>query len=214
MELRTFEKLDFERMPKLFRQNFFNAITGFKSLNLVGTINQNEQTNLAVFSQVLHLGADPALIGILVRPDSVPRHTLSNIESVGFFTLNHVRKEMVKQAHQTAARYATDISEFDAVGLTPVFVDGFRAPFVQEANIRIGLRWVETIPISANQTKLVVGAVQQVILPESAVKTDGFVDVNMAGTITVSGLDAYYTTQKLVRFSYAKPSVPLIEIPF
>lgn len=214
MELRTFEKLDFERMPKLFRQNFFNAITGFKSLNLVGTINQNEQTNLAVFSQVLHLGADPALIGILVRPDSVPRHTLSNIESVGFFTLNHVRQEMVKQAHQTAARYAADISEFDAVGLTPVFAVGFRAPFVQEANIRIGLRWVETIPISANQTKLVVGAVQQVILPESAVKTDGFVDINMAGTITVSGLDAYYTTQKLVRFSYAKPSVPLTEIPF
>ncbi len=214
MVLKTFGKQDFDGMPKHFRRNFFNAITGFKSLNLVGTISPTNQTNLAVFSQVLHLGADPALIGILVRPDVVPRHTLSNIEAVGYFTLNHVHRDFVEKAHQTAARYPGEVSEFEAVGLTPFFDPEFRVPFVQEATIRIGLQWRETIPIQINQTKLVVGEVHKVILPDFAMGEDGFVDIHKAGTLTVSGLDAYYDTNKLVRLSYAKPFVPLTQISF
>lgn len=214
MILKSFEAQDFKKMPKLFRQNFLNGITGFKSLNLLGTINLKKQTNLAVFSQVIHLGADPALIGVLVRPDSVPRHSLENIEEMGCFTLNHVSKEFVGKAHQTAARYPAEVSEFEAVGLTPFYNHGFCAPFVQEAHVRIGLHWRETISISANNTKLVVGEVIFVLLPESALHEDGFVDLHQAGTLTVSGLDAYYETEKIARFSYAKPSVPLQKIPF
>ncbi len=36
---------DFERMEKNFRTLFFNTLSGFKSLNLVGTISSQGQNN-------------------------------------------------------------------------------------------------------------------------------------------------------------------------
>jgi hypothetical protein len=34
--------------------------------------------------------------------------------------------------------------------------------------------------------------------------SDGFIDLENAGTITVSGLDSYHSTKKIERLSYAK----------
>ena len=36
-----------------------NSLSGFKSLNLIGTINNQGQTNLAIFNSVVHIGANP-----------------------------------------------------------------------------------------------------------------------------------------------------------
>lgn len=191
-------------MEQRFRTQFINSITGFKSLNLVGTINKHGMTNLAVFSQVVHLGANPSLIGIIVRPDSVPRHTLANIAETGYFTLNHVLESFIRQAHQTSARYPEEVSEFTATGLNPLFSEVIEAPYVAESNIRIGLQWRETIPIPLNGTLLVIGEVVEVFLPGDCLGADGYVDLNEAGTITVAGLDAYHRTEKIVRLPYAK----------
>lgn len=191
-------------MEQRFRTQFINSITGFKSLNLVGTINKHGMTNLAVFSQVVHLGANPSLIGIIVRPDSVPRHTLANIAETGCFTLNHVLESFIRQAHQTSARYPEEVSEFTATGLNPLFSEVIEAPYVAESNIRIGLQWRETIPIPLNGTLLVIGEVVEVFLPGDCLGADGYVDLNEAGTITVAGLDAYHRTEKIVRLPYAK----------
>jgi len=95
----TFRASDFERMEKQFRTNLINSLSGFKSVCLVGTQNKDGITNLAIFSQVFHIGANPALMGMLVRPDSVRRDTLTNLQETGYFTLNHIRANFFKQAH-------------------------------------------------------------------------------------------------------------------
>lgn len=212
--LKTYHTADFEQMPQLFRTQFFNSLTGSKSINLVGTINTTGQTNLAIFAQVFHLGADPSLIGMIVRPDSVPRHSLENIEETHVFTLNHIKPNFIEQAHQTSARYDKTISEFDVVGLSPYFTDALMAPYVKESDIRIGLKYVEKIQLKSNNTVLVVGEIIELMLPEKSVGEDGFIDLHAAGTITGSGLDAYYSTNKLQRLSYAKPDKALTQIPF
>ncbi|TAF64426.1 MAG: flavin oxidoreductase [Cytophagales bacterium] len=195
---------DITQMQDRYRRNFVNALTGFKSLNLVGTIHTTtHQTNLAVFSQVFHIGANPALIGILFRPDSVPRHTLENYENTGYCTLNHVQASFYKQAHQTSARY--DYSEFEAVGLTPFFSEHCKAPYVAESSLKIGLQWQERLDIRLNGTVLVIGSVVEVFLPENCLLEDGFIDIEKAGSITCSGLDSYHNTQIIGRLPYAKP---------
>jgi hypothetical protein len=50
------------------------------------------------------------------------------------------------------------------------------------------------------------------MLPDDILLEDGFVDLQSAGSLTSSGLDAYYTTQKLSRLSYARPNVPLEDL--
>lgn len=128
---------------KLYRTNFVNSLSGFKSANLIGTFSKEGKTNLAIFSSVIHVGANPPVIGMLVRPASVPRHTYINVKEIGYFTINHINKEIFKRAHQTSARYDYEVSEFDECGLTPDYSEVVKAPYVKESKIKIGCRFVE-----------------------------------------------------------------------
>jgi flavin reductase (DIM6/NTAB) family NADH-FMN oxidoreductase RutF len=206
----TFRASDFEQMEKQFRTNLINSLSGFKSVCLVGTQNKDGITNLAIFSQVFHIGANPALMGMLVRPDSVRRDTLTNLQETGYFTLNHIRANFFKQAHQTAARY--EVSEFEAVGLTPLYSEFVKAPYVAESHVRIGLSFAERHNLAINSTVLIIGKVEEVFAPANCITADGYLDIEKAGTITCSSLDSYHTTHRLARLSYAKPDKPLTEI--
>jgi flavin reductase (DIM6/NTAB) family NADH-FMN oxidoreductase RutF len=198
-----FTESDFPRMEKQFRTNLINALSGFKSVNLVGTANAQGMTNLAVFSQVFHVGANPPLMGMLIRPDSVPRHTLSNLLETGFYTFNNILPGFYQAAHQTSARYA--VSEFEACGFTPEFSQHHPAPYVRESSVKIGLRFVEKHELAVNGTIMVIGGVVEIICPDGCVAEDGYLDIEKAGSITCSGLDGYHTTQQLARLPYAKP---------
>jgi flavin reductase (DIM6/NTAB) family NADH-FMN oxidoreductase RutF len=140
-----------------------------------------------------------------MRPDSVERHTLSNIMETGCYTINHINSSMYEKAHQTSARYPKNVSEFDAAQLTPQFKDGFMAPFVKESHIQIGMEFKERIEISINQTSMIIGEIKFVHYPANCLLEDGFIDIEKAGTITSTGLDSYHTTQVLKRLEYAKP---------
>jgi flavin reductase (DIM6/NTAB) family NADH-FMN oxidoreductase RutF len=194
--------LDFE---KLYRINFINSLSGLKSANLIGTISKEGKTNLAIFSSVIHVGANPPLMGFLMRPVSVERHTYNNIKETGYYTINHINKEIYKQAHQTSARYEKDISEFDACGLTAELSEIIKAHYVKESKIKIGLKFVEEQEIKFNGTIFIVGEIVEIILPDDAVSKDGYVDIEKAETIAISGLDSYHETKRIARLSYAKP---------
>ena len=79
--MKHFNLEDIENMSNLYRLNLINSVTGYKSAHLIGTVSSEGYENLAVFSSVVHLGSNPALIGIILRPTSVPRHTHSNMKS-------------------------------------------------------------------------------------------------------------------------------------
>lgn len=197
-------------MEQRYRATFINSLGGFKSVNLIGTKNKKEQSNLAIFNSIVHLGANPPLVGMIVRPDSVERHTYENILETGFYTLNHLNETIYKQAHQSSARYLRHESEFEATGLSEEYKNGFFAPFVKESSIQIALELREKQELIINGTILVIGEIKEVYLPRHALSADGCVDLEKAGTITCSGLDTYSKTIKLARLSYAKPG----KLPF
>jgi flavin reductase (DIM6/NTAB) family NADH-FMN oxidoreductase RutF len=142
-----------------------------------------------------------------MRPVSVERHTYTNIKETNHFTINHINKEIFKQAHQTSARYEKDISEFDECGLTPEYSEIIKAPYVKESKIKIGLKYVEENEIKFNGTVFIVGEIVELILPEEIISKDGCVDIEKAGTIAISGLDNYHDTKRIARLAYAKPGV-------
>jgi flavin reductase (DIM6/NTAB) family NADH-FMN oxidoreductase RutF len=188
------------------RAHLINSLGGFKSLALVGTSDSKENTNLAVFSSVFHVGANPPLIGLIFRPSPPERNTYSNIIETGFYTINHVNETIYKQAHQTSARYDKEISEFEITGLTPEYKDAFFAPYVSESNIQLGIEFKEKIDLTINNTILIIGEITQIYIPETCLSADGFVDIEKANTVTCSGLDSYHKTVQLDRLSYAKPN--------
>lgn len=184
---------------------FINSLSGFKSANLVGTADAKQQCNLAIVSSVVHLGANPPLLGMVMRPHTVPRGTLENILSIGVYTLNHVHEDIYQQAHQTSARYPDDVSEFDEVGLTEQWEDGFNAPFVAQSRIKIGMEFRERHTLDINGTEFVIGEIVSIEMADEFVAKDGFVSLEKAGTVAVSSLDTYHSTNTLASLSYAKP---------
>lgn len=196
---------DIDTMDKLARVQFANTLPGPKPISLIGSINRSGQTNLAPFSTVTHLGSNPALIGLVSRPDLVDRHTLSNILDSRSYTINHVHADILEQAHHCSARYPQDVSEFTATGLTPHFEPGIAAPFVAESRFRFALDLVETIPITANDTILIVGKVRLVQLPEEHLAADGAIDLTAIGSLASTALDTYFQLSQPTRLPYAKP---------
>jgi flavin reductase (DIM6/NTAB) family NADH-FMN oxidoreductase RutF len=201
----TITESDLLAMETRYRAALINSLGGFKSVVLIGTTNAAGQANLAIFSSFFHLGANPALCGIIVRPDVQPRHTLNNIMETKSYTINHLNESIYRQAHQTSARYGADESEFGQTGLTSKFIEGQHAPFVHESHIQFACEFVQRVDIELNGTILIVGKIVYISLPENAICTDGFIDIEQAGTVTCSGLDSYHTTKKLSRLTYAKP---------
>ncbi len=195
----------FSLMEDRYRAKLVNSLTGFKSANLIGTIDDMGNKNLAIVSSVFHIGSNPPLMGFISRPNSVERHTLENILATKAFTINSVDADIAAIAHQTSARYGKLESEFEAVGLTPFFEDGFRAPYVFESSLKIGLKLTEHHVIEANNTVLVVGEIEQCRIPQTAILPDGYVDAELMDIVAISGLDSYHVTQRLYRLGYAKP---------
>lgn len=207
-----FSLSDIKSWERFYRGNFINSLSGFKSASLIATVDQEGRSNLAVFSNIVHIGADPALIGFVNRPREAAPHTLSNIEATGAYTINLIPANLIEQAHQTSAKYADAESEFAAVGLTEEFTSHSKAPFVLESPVKYAMELKEIIPIQFNNTFFVIGAVTGVFADEQILAADGFLDLEKANIVTSLGIDGYYTTEKLARFSYAKPGMPLSRI--
>ncbi len=199
---------DMDRWERFYRANFINSLTGFKSVSLIGTTNANGQNNLGIFSSIVHLGSNPPLIGYINRPIESAAHTLENIQATGVYTINHIQPQFVQQAHQTSAKYSKEISEFEEVGLTPEFELNCIAPFVKESEIKYALSLEEIIPIQLNKTFLVIGRITGIILNQDIVSDDGFIHLEKANSICSNGIDAYYNTDFIDRFEYAKPWKP------
>ena len=202
---KSFDKKDIENLDKRFRTAFINSLSGFKSLALIGTKDKNDQTNLAVFNSLIHIGANPALVGFISRPGVVERQTLENIIETRFYTINHVTEDFYRQAHQTSARYPREVSEFDATGLTIEYKNDFFAPFVAESHVQIEVEFKEQVDLTINNTVLIIGEIQAVYFPADCLFEDGALDLEKAGSLASLGLDGYHKTQRLARLSYAKP---------
>ncbi|WP_350284509.1 flavin reductase [uncultured Croceitalea sp.] len=202
---KTFSYDDLMQLPSRYRANLINKVSGYKAANLIGTKSKIGQANLAVFNSVVHIGANPPYLGFVLRPETVERHTYENIKETGVYTINQITTKIHQQAHQTSAKYERDVSEFDAVGLSTYYKGGFQAPFVAESHIKIALSFEEEHLVKCNNTRLVVGKIEHLIVPEASIFEDGDVALEDLDTAAVAGLNNYYKVEKLGKYEYAKP---------
>lgn len=205
---------DIQQMDTRYRATLINSLAGYKQPVLVGTCSTDGQDNLALFNSLMHVGANPPLYGLLFRPDTIRRDTLRNIVDTGAYTLNWINAEHISSAHQTAAKYEAHESEFPAVGFHPVRDEKNDPPRVAEAVISAKMKVEQIADIPLNGTRMVIGSVQIIYLPESLVRGDGFVALHELDIPACVGLDAYYKVKPLVRLSYPRPGLSLHRISF
>ena len=196
---------EIEQLEQRYRTAFINSLAGFRQAVLVGTKSADGNTNLAIFNSLIHLGASPALFGLISRPASVQRDTLQNILDTKEYTLNFVQAKQYKKAHQTSARYEKGVSEFEKTGLAAIYHDACKAPFVKDAVVKIAMKFEDSIPITLNGTVLIIGSVVQVEIDDEIVGGDGFINLSASEVLISQGLDAYFISKEIGRLPYAKP---------
>ncbi|MBT27857.1 MAG: flavin oxidoreductase [Flavobacteriaceae bacterium] len=201
----SFDKNKIENLDKIYRLNLINSCTGYKSANLIGSVDTNGNTNLAIFSSITHLGSDPAMIGFVLRPRTVPRNTYNNLFTTKFFTVNHVKSDDIEDAHHTSAKYPKEISEFDKTKFEAEYLDGFIAPYVKGSNVRFGCKYLNEYDIKENNTILVVASIEHLYVDQKLIGEDGWIRLDKAKTVTINGLDGYAETKLIDRFKYARP---------
>lgn len=199
-------KEDLSQLEQRYRTAFVNSLAGFRQAVLVGTKSADGKSNLAIFNSLIHLGANPALFGLMSRPDTVQRDTLQNILETKEYTLNYIQAAEYEKAHQTSARYERGVSEFEKVGFEEYYEAGYHAPFVKNAIVKIAMKYEQSIPIELNGTILIIGSVTQVEMDDSLVGKDGYIALADAEVLISQGLDAYFVPKAIGRLPYAKPT--------
>ena len=201
-----FSEEDILQMPKVKRLNIINSITGIKPANLISTIDERNRHNLAIFSSVVHLGSNPALIGFILRPQQkIRRHTYENILENGYYTINHLPNHKTLEGHYTSAKFDKETSEYDVCHFTPEFQHEFPVPYVKESFLKMGLKHVESIPIKYNGTVMIVGKILQVYVAKSSLSEEGYINLEKAKSVGISGLNTYYDLKKIDSYPYARP---------
>lgn len=201
--MKVIKRKEIDQMDKVFRLNLINSISGYKSANLIGSNGQNGD-NLAVFSSVIHLGSNPPLLGFIMRPATVPRHTLSNIRENKYYTINHIHSKLIERAHYTSAKFQENESEFDACQIEKQDIEGFSAPFVKESTIKMGMKLVEEVPIAVNGTILIIGEIEFILVDQNCIEENGQLNLNHADIACISGLNRYHLPQEIGEFPYAR----------
>jgi flavin reductase (DIM6/NTAB) family NADH-FMN oxidoreductase RutF len=206
--MRKITKEDLSQMSKVPRLNLVNCVTGYKSANLIGTVSTDGVLNVAIFSSVTHLGSEPALLGFILRPTTVPRDTYKNLRETGYFTVNHITEEMIADAHHTSSSYDEHISEFDKTNLEAEFIDGLKAPFIKGSPVKLLCKYVNEYSIEENGCIHIIASVETIYADESLFHDDEWMQLDRGNVVAINGLDGYAVPKLSDRFHYARPDKP------
>lgn len=200
------DKSQIEDLDRKYKLNIINSISGIKPANLIGTVSKDGKENVAIFSSVVHIGSNPPQLGIIFRPqEEIQRDTYRNILETNYYTINHVVTSIIEKAHYTSAKLNPEESEFARMKLKSEIISGFKAPFVAESVIKMGMKYEESLPLS-NGCIFVIGTVELLIIPDEATNELGQINLEISKSVGVSGLNTYYDLIMNDSFPYVRTS--------
>ena len=199
-----YTKEDILGLERVKRINLINSVTGIKSANLIGSKSEEGYENLAIFSSVVHLGSDPALLGFVLRPQKYQKSdTYKNVISTSFFSINSVSRGMIKNAHFTSAKIPFNQSEFEKMDVEKEYLKGFYAPFVKKSTIKVGLSLNKEI-LLPNECVMIIGDIRLISINDTNFNDSGHIDFDSSEIVGVSGVDTYYSLNNRKKMPYVE----------
>ena len=169
----------------------------------VGTRSPLGIDNLAPFSYFMGVSTKPPSIAISIARGrkGVLKDSASNILATKQFTVSIVSLDMAEKMVESSRTWPTEISEFEAVGLTAQESDVISAPRPTEAMVAMECRLVHVHDMQSNH--LLVGEVHRYHIEDSIVVMDekGHRTVDIRGLNPVGRLGGYEYCLTNERFS-------------
>ena len=201
MWAKSYHKAEITSLEKRFRTALLNTSSGIRTAFLA--ITQGEHGwNTAVLSNITHVGAHPAQMSILFRPDNGQRHTLDHYRRTGIVTLAALPYEAALLVHGTSASYPENTCEWTALGGELSHPEGWTHPVPKEALWAVELQWLEHFELS-NGCLYTVGEVQRLGYTEAALPSAKG-EVVASNALLAQGLMSYLKAVEPLSLEYAK----------
>lgn len=175
----------------------------------VSTVSNEGVPNLAPYSYFNAVGSNPPTLMFCPanRPDGTPKDTLANIQANGEFVVNVVSFDLAEQMNQSAAAYETDVSEFEACGLTAAESSLVKPQRVAEARAHFECRLHSVIQLGTGPggANLVLGRIVAIRVDDEVLDDRSRADPAKLDTVGRLGGISY--TRTTDRFDIDRPTV-------
>jgi flavin reductase (DIM6/NTAB) family NADH-FMN oxidoreductase RutF len=188
-------------MERQARTTLINSLSGVRTAFIGITANSDGRLNASTLSNVTHVGAHPAQMSILFRPDNGKRHTLQNFLSGSPLTLVCMPFNQVNLVHEVSMNAPEGTFELDVLEAATCHVEGCPHPLPKDYLYAISLEFVERFTLN-NGCIYTIGQIKS-IATGAALKIDekGQISFDTPPTLAI-GLRQYTTTEKTVKLPY------------
>ena len=175
---------------KHYRTSFINSLSGIRTAFIGITEDDRGRRNAATLSNVTHVGADPAQMSILFRPDNGKRHSLSNYRNQGRITLVCMPFSKSSSVHEVSMNAPEGVFELEIVGESYKEYPEWAHPLPTAYLYAIELAFVEAFTLN-NGCVYTVGEIQNIALGHDVQVCDqGKVMFKQSPTLAI-GLQQY-----------------------
>ncbi len=174
-----------------------------RAIGWVSTLSKDGVANLAPISFFTAVGRKPPMVSLSMQPRSdgvTLKDTFINIRDTGEYVINMVTLPQAHAMHRSAFEFASDVDEFEAVGLEKEPSVVVRAPRVKGSPISMECRLDRIIPIGELNDHVVFGEVLRFHLRDDIYLDRGRIDTSALSA--VGRLAAEYT---LVQNAFTTP---------
>ena len=188
------------------RTGLMNAISGIRTAFLAISGTQGNW-NAGVFTNVTHVGANPACMSILFRPDNGNRHSYTNYITNKRITLVALPEAEIQRLHDCSASYDEGIFEWEHLGGRCEQLTDWTHPIPTAALWAVELEFDEHFKLK-NDCIYTVGRVQKVGLGKALHRKDRTLHFD-APPLLALGLQHYFIPESVAHlpFPEVKPTI-------
>ncbi len=173
--------IDPATLPTADLYQYLIGIVGPRPIAFVSTVNEAGHANLAPYSFFNLFSSNPPILVFSSNrrvADNTTKDTLANVRATGECVVNVVSHSIVRQMAVASVEWPTEVSEFEASGLTPLASELVRPPRVAEspASMECRVRDIITLGEGGGAGHLILCDIVRVHIDETVIDERGRVD--------------------------------------
>jgi flavin reductase (DIM6/NTAB) family NADH-FMN oxidoreductase RutF len=195
-------------IPKL--HGYLLGAIGPRPIAFASTIDENGNDNLAPFSFFNVFSANPPIMVFSPARSgrtNTTKDTYNNVKVVPEVVINVVNYDIVHQMSLASSPFASDVSEFEKAGFTPINSETIRPKRVAESPVQFECKVNDVVELGnqGGAGNLVICEVTKIHIDEAILNEDGMIDQHKIDLVSRMGGNWYCRADENSMFEITKP---------
>ena len=196
------------QIPKL--HHYLLGAVGPRPIAFASTVDESGNDNLAPFSFFNVFSANPPIMVFSPARSGrtgATKDTYNNVKVVPEVVINVVNYDMVQQMSLASSPFASDVSEFEKAGFTPIASETIKPKRVAESPVQFECKVIEVKELGdgGGAGNLVICEVTRIHIKEDVLNEDQMVDQKKIDLVARMGGNWYCRADENSMFEITKP---------